>query len=479
MNKGAPQTKKRLQVQLHRLLFALVLLSAVNATFFWKTLTDLFDSYRSVSQAQKRMSAAGELERYFFEESRLRDFTDSNPEKNSLPDVRNHIKKLFREIREETSDKTRLGEIKDIERAWNAAHDQYSNIQLLVLTRHFIANEQKILIPLETSADAANRGIAGFLLLYLAIMACTILILMQFMRRRLFTPLSELAEKMHFFQAGNVELPPLTEADDEIGELAEQFYDMAGRVGHTVTELKELDKVKTDFISIASHELRTPMTSVKGSLSLILSGNLSEISKDVREILTIAEKETDRLIRLINDILDLTKMEAKKLPLDKKWWDLDEIIQSSIKALGGLFEVAKVGVKIHKSPQTIKAFVDHDRIQQVITNLVSNAVKFSSPGAEVIVYLGVHEKGAIIKIRDSGSGIKPEDQDLVFEKFRSSDPRKSKIIKGTGLGLPICKALVEQHGGHIGLESEPGHGSTFFFTVPEVTIEAIKKRDAA
>jgi len=299
------------------------------------------------------------------------------------------------------------------------------------------------------------------------------------MKRRLFQPLSLLSEKMKHFQAGNVELPPLVAAHDEIGDLEEKFYDMAGRVGQTVTELKELDKVKTDFISIASHELRTPMTSVKGSLSLILSGNFASLDPDSREILTIAEKETDRLIRLINDILDLTKMEAKKLPLDKKWWDLGEIIQAAVKGLGGLFEVTKVTVRIQKSSEVIRALVDHDRIQQVITNLLSNAVKFSPAGSEVVVYYGETETGAVIKVRDSGPGIKAEDQPIVFEKFRSTDPRKSKIIKGTGLGLPICKALVEQHGGQIGLESEPGHGCTFYFTVPEVQVDVAPENEAA
>jgi signal transduction histidine kinase len=467
-----PKSKKNLQAQLSRLLFALVVLSAVNAGFLWKTLSQLFDSYRNVSQGQTRTFLAGELERDFFEESRLRSLDDSVAEKGALPEVRGHIRKLFKEIRSSINEKGDIADVKNIEKSWHAAHDPNSSIQLLILTRRFISNKQKILMPLESSADIATKGMAGFLLLYLAIMASTILILMRFMKRRLFAPLFDLSEKMKYFQAGKVELPPLTEAEDEIGDLEEKFYDMAGRVGHTVTELKELDKVKTDFISIASHELRTPMTSVKGSLSLILTGNLAELSPDVREILTIAEKETDRLIRLINDILDLTKMEAKKLPLDKKWCDLEEIIQASVKGLGGLFEVTKVNVRLQKSNEGIKALVDHDRIQQVITNLLSNAVKFSPAGSDVVVYCGAHESGAVIKVRDSGPGIKLEDQPIVFEKFRSTDPRKSKIIKGTGLGLPICKALVEQHGGQIGLESEPGHGSTFYFTVPEVKITA-------
>ena len=471
--------KRNIQRQLHRLLFALVVLSAVNAVFFWKTLSQLFDSYRSVSEGQHRMYLAGELERDFFEESRLRELDDSDAEKSTLAEVRSHIRKTLHEIRDGVSDKAALTEVKNIEKAWNAAHDARSSNQLLFLTRRYVSNEQKVLTPLEASADAATKGMNGFLLLYLAVMASTILILMQFMKRRLFQPLSLLSEKMKHFQAGNVELPPLVAAHDEIGDLEEKFYDMAGRVGQTVTELKELDKVKTDFISIASHELRTPMTSVKGSLSLILSGNFASLDPDSREILTIAEKETDRLIRLINDILDLTKMEAKKLPLDKKWWDLGEIIQAAVKGRGGLFEVTKVTVRIQKSSEVIRALVDHVRIQQVITNLLSNAVKFSPAGSEVVVYYGETETGAVIKVRDSGPGIKAEDQPIVFEKFRSTDPRKSKIIKGTGLGLPICKALVEQHGGQIGLESEPGHGCTFYFTVPEVQVDVAPENEAA
>jgi signal transduction histidine kinase len=310
---------------------------------------------------------------------------------------------------------------------------------------------------------------------------CT-LFLSYFASRTVFTPLSDLLRKMKNFKDGTAKLFPVSKVTDDISYLDSQFYEMATQSPKT-TEFQDLDRAKTDFISVVSHELRTPMTAVKGSLSLILTTEQDQLSNETKEILGIAEKESDRLIRLINDILDLTKMETQQLPLDKKWFDLESVVQSAVEGMQGLFEVTKVRAEIVKPPKPIKAFFDHDRVQQIITNLMSNAVKFSPSGSVITISYAPHpnlqSKGVCIRVKDCGQGIKKDDMDHIFEKFRSTDSGRSKIIKGTGLGLPICKALVEQHGGEIAVQSTEGKGSTFYFTLPEPGNSTSKTKGAA
>jgi len=444
----------------------LVLISGGNAFIFWNTLHQLIESYQAAARGQKVVSLAGDLERSFFEENKLRVVEGSDDNLNNL---RKQIRTLFKDLRSNFSDKESIKQIRSIEEEWRGAHDESATHRLLRNTKNFVSNQEKILYPLQHSADTATSALSGFLILYLVVFLVTVIILGQFMKRRVFYPLARLSEKMKNFQAGHFQLPPQTQNNDEISDLEAQFYDMAGRVGDTVSDLKEIDKAKTDFISIASHELRTPMTAVKGSLSLILSDDLYKVDPELKELLAIAEKETDRLIRLINDILDLTKMETKQLPLDRKPHLLGEVVKEALDGVKGLLEVTKVSAKIIEPGYPVKASIDRDRIQQVITNLLSNAIKFSPPHGMVEISYDTYPDGksAIVKVRDKGSGIKPEDLSHMFEKFRSTDSGRSKVIKGTGLGLPICKALVEQHGGQIGVKSVLGEGSTFYFIIPD------------
>lgn len=453
---------------MQRLLLVLVLITGVNALFFWQDLSQLFDLYREVSQTQKIVGVAGDLGREFLEENKLR-LADSPNEKRGLVEIRKNIKKNLSAMRDLVTDKNNIDLVQQIRKEWNKKHNEQGTYQLTLLLKTLVSNQQKLIIPLEARAQTATSATIGFVVIYMTVFMLAIFLLAQYLKRKVFRPLLGLSEKMKNFEAGHHELPPQTKADDEIGSLESQFYNMAGRVAMTVHELKELDKVKTDFISIVSHELRTPMTSVKGSLSLLLSGVMRGLSGEIIEILTIAEKETDRLIRLINDILDLTKIEAKKLPLTKKWNSISEVIDTAVKGVAGLYEVSKVSVRAQYPDYSIKTMMDRDRIQQVITNLLSNAVKFSPPGTVVIIRFEEHSGGVLVSVTDKGPGIRPEFQNHMFEKFTSYEAGQSKIFKGTGLGLPICKAIVEQHGGQIGLSSELGKGSTFFFYLPEAT----------
>ncbi len=284
----------------------------------------------------------------------------------------------------------------------------------------------------------------------------------------LFAPLRDLSKRMEEFVHNRYSYEFAVPEPNEIGELQSAFDRMAQQVLGQIEELKSLDKAKSDFLSIASHELRTPLTSIKGSLALLNSGIMGKITESAQNLMTIALDETDRLIRLINELLDLAKIEARQFPLHPAWISSHDLISNTFQRLSGFCQTAQVRLE-HADTDGYELYVDSDRIQQVLTNLLSNAVKYSPKGQAVTVKIVCDaEPGELtVEVHDKGRGIAPEDQALIFEKFRQASSPQNPLVKGTGLGLAIAKTLVEQHGGTIGVRSRPGDGSTFYFTVPK------------
>lgn len=232
-----------------------------------------------------------------------------------------------------------------------------------------------------------------------------------------------------------------------------------------VSEREEIDRLKSEFVSVVSHELRTPLTSIRGSLGLLKGGVVGPLSDKAAQLAAIALSNTDRLVRLINDILDLDKIEAGKAELVIESLDIEDVVQAAIRALAGAAREAEVEVRYHACPDGDLA-ADRDRLIQVLTNLLGNALKFSPPGSSVSISCGVDESQIRFGVQDQGPGIDPAEQHQLFSKFHQLDSSDSRRKGGTGLGLAISKAIVEQHGGSIGLTSAPGQGSTFYFMVP-------------
>jgi signal transduction histidine kinase len=284
---------------------------------------------------------------------------------------------------------------------------------------------------------------------------------------QIFSPLQNTTNRMADFLNGKYSYNFDTPEENEMGELQTTFNSMAQEVLKNMEELKSLDSAKSDFLNIASHELRTPMTSIKGSLSLISSGVMGDVSDEILNLIKIAELETDRLVRLINDILDMAKIDAKKLPLQLSWTPVHELLDKTVASLQGLAQTFDVKLEKGEFPN-VSIKVDADRIQQVITNLVSNAVKFSpkSNKVEILVELG-RDMPLKIMVRDHGKGMTPQEKSILFQKFRQVSSPDNPLVKGTGLGLAIAKALVEEHKGQIDVVTKPNEGSTFYFTIPE------------
>lgn len=233
-------------------------------------------------------------------------------------------------------------------------------------------------------------------------------------------------------------------------------------------KLKELDQLKSDFISVVSHELRTPLTSIKAFTELIIL-KPRMMSEKRNRLLSIINNETDRLARLINDILDLTKIEAGKLSWHVTRVSLSEIIQNSVTSMQSLADNKSLSIIVDVPAALPRLFGDRDRLIQVITNILSNAVKFTHDGGTISINAfteDVPRHQIIVKISDTGVGIPARDFDVIFEKFRRSGDVLTTHAEGTGLGLAITKQIVEYHGGRIWAESTPGKGSSFSFTLP-------------
>lgn len=226
-------------------------------------------------------------------------------------------------------------------------------------------------------------------------------------------------------------------------------------------------EVKSKFLSTVSHELRTPLTSIKASVDLINSGMIGKLPDNMVPILTIAGKNSKRLADLINDLLDVQKIEAGEMVYHFTTLNLRHLVQESIEANKGFADQLGIGVQADFPTEDAYVHGDEQRLMQVMANLLSNALKFSRPGTQVEV--AIRRKGAkvLILVQDSGLGIAPGSRDLVFGKFTQVDSSDQRRVGGTGLGMHITKQIVEKHNGHIDFVSEIGKGSTFFVEFDE------------
>ena len=228
-----------------------------------------------------------------------------------------------------------------------------------------------------------------------------------------------------------------------------------------------LDRMKDEFVSTVSHELRTPLTSIRGALGLLSSGLLGQLSEKAASLLRIAVSNSDRLVRLINDILDLERMESGRAPLNFRSSYLNELAQQVVDAMQPMADAASIRLLVKTEITPVEA--DPDRLQQVITNLLSNAIKFSQPDSKVCVEAAPVDGGALLSVIDEGRGIPTDKLESIFDRFQQVDASDSRQKGGTGLGLAICRTIVQQHGGRIWAEHNAERGSTFRLFVPERT----------
>lgn len=243
---------------------------------------------------------------------------------------------------------------------------------------------------------------------------------------------------------------------------------------HDVTAEREIGQMKNEFVSTVSHELRTPLTSIKGYIDLILDGEAGEINEIQREFLSIVKQNSDRLVELINDMLDISRIESGRIHLKIQPLDMSDLIAGAVDTFQAVSDQS--GHKLlPKAPRDLpKVAGDRDRVGQVLMNFISNAIKYSPEGGSVTVKAKQDGDMAIVAITDQGIGIAKEDQAKLFTKFYRVDSSLTREIGGTGLGLSICKSIIELLGGKVGVKSTPGKGSTFWFSLPVASKDLVR-----
>jgi PAS domain S-box-containing protein len=231
-----------------------------------------------------------------------------------------------------------------------------------------------------------------------------------------------------------------------------------------VTERQIAEQVKSEFIAIVSHELKTPLASIRGSLGLLAAGTLDTNIEASQQMLGVAAIESERLVRLVNDILSLDRLEAHTLPPEKRLCETADLIQQAIQSIQFLAEERNIAITF--APNAIEVWADPDRIIQVLVNLLSNAIKFSPPQSTVALTVQNQGDQVLFQVRDRGRGIPAHKKETIFGRFQQVNSSDDRQIGGTGLGLAISRTIVQQHGGQIWVESIEGEGSTLYFTLP-------------
>ncbi len=305
---------------------------------------------------------------------------------------------------------------------------------------------------------------------------CDLTVLIEQVRHRLLRP--DLVEQKvkELKQAPNLVDEVTLELDDP-GHQAIRLYSVPVRgadgniIGRIATSLdlgreREIERMKTEFLSTISHELRTPLTSIKGALGLVLGGAAGTFSADARELLDIARSNTDRLVRIINQILDMMLLERGQALIRPVPMPLQVCAEHALRAVAAPAQAAGIAVRLEIPAALPNVLGDSRRVEQVLVNLLTNAIKYSRPGQEVVVAARAERDSAHVSVQDTGCGMSPEFLERLFTKFEHAEASLTRESQGMGLGLAICRHIVQAHGGRIWAESQENAGSTFHFTLP-------------
>lgn len=331
----------------------------------------------------------------------------------------------------------------------NAALEELSKLRSL--------SEDGILRKIRNLGDAGTRAITVAMFLAAASLALGVLLSVM-ITRSITKPLAKMQDKTREIARGVFEANLNLPSPPEIGELARAFNFMCNK-------LREVDRMKSDFFSLMSHELRTPLTSIQEGTNLFLEGKGGDVTEKQKRLLTIIAEESNRLIELVNSLLDLSKLEAGMVTFHRVRTNLSPLVMRAVREIVPLAEAKDIRID-NDIGDLPPVSVDTERILQVLRNLIGNALKFTPRGGSMRIAARHTQEGAVVSIADTGPGIPEEQRAVIFDKFRRAAQAGSRKIEGTGLGLAIVKHIVRAHGGRVWVESEAGQGSTFTFVLP-------------
>lgn len=349
-----------------------------------------------------------------------------------------------------------LGESKDIpDRYVSATGEEVAtagrylpNLKMAIIAEWPAADADKVLVTVRNQVLLISTGV--LLLIVIASLVLT---------NRIVKPIKTLEVGTQLVAQGKFDKPVSIKTGDELEQLGRAFNEM-------MKGLKRLEELKEEFVFVAAHELRTPVTAIKGYLSMILEGEAGPVSSEVKDLIKEVITANQRLIQLVNDLLQVARSEAGRLTIEVAALDIGEPSGEVLKELKPLADEKKIKL-VYEPPATLpKVLADRTRLKEVMVNLVGNAIKYTLGEGRVTVRHKIQDRTLVTDVQDTGIGISEEAQKKLFEKFYRVQNEKTRDITGTGLGLFIVKQLVEKMNGKIWVESAEGQGSTFSFSLP-------------
>ena len=290
-------------------------------------------------------------------------------------------------------------------------------------------------------------------------------VLSIFVSRKMVRPLAKMEETARQITEGEFGRQIQVASDDEVGRLASSFNRMSTELKEKIEAIERLDRLRQELLSDVSHELRTPLTVIQGFSEAVLDGLVKSKEQEQLYLRNIID-ESERLRRLVDDLLDLKGMEAAKTFDEMEYVVLNKLAQITVERLKNMANSKEIKLTLTVPEHTITVWGNIDRLKQVLTNLLDNAIKHSEAGGAVRVVLGMEYNCTFISVENSGPGILREELENIWERFYKVDKSRSRRGTGTGLGLSIVKKIIEMHGGKVSAESEPGHGAIFTVYLP-------------
>jgi signal transduction histidine kinase len=323
-------------------------------------------------------------------------------------------------------------------------------LNVFVTARLMFASEHDLLLATVLLAFAA--GIA--------------MVLGYFLSSAVTDKISTLTRAANIIAEGDLSVRVAADGNDEISQLAHTFNKMVERLEETNRKQRELDRLRRDLIAWVGHDLRTPLASMRAILEALADGVVTEPTTVKRYLLT-AQRDIQSLSTLIDDLFEMAQIDAGGMQLDKRTNSVVDLISDTLEGFSALAQEKGVYLSGQAASGVDPVRVDARQVGRVLSNLVGNAIRHTPTGGHIEVQASVRDaQTVLVEVCDSGEGIPPESVARVFEQFYRAEQSRNRATGGTGLGLAIAKSIIEAHGGHIGVESTPGHGARFYFTLP-------------